>query len=63
MQVITECFQLLSKRSENVCSFLEGGRFVRAKHSPIPAVEQLCITVHEPLSASLPLRTRRQRIV
>lgn len=27
-QIIRETFQLVSKRDENVCNFLEGGRFV-----------------------------------
>ena len=27
-QIIKETFQLVSKRDENVCNFLEGGRYV-----------------------------------
>lgn len=27
-QIIKETFQLVSKRDDNVCNFLEGGRFV-----------------------------------
>nr|CAH7728218.1 unnamed protein product [Callosobruchus chinensis] len=27
-QIIKETFQLVSKRDDNVCNFLEGGRYV-----------------------------------
>ena len=27
-QIVRETFQLVSKRDDNVCNFLEGGRFV-----------------------------------
>jgi hypothetical protein len=32
-QIIKETFQLVSKRDDNVCNFLEGGRLVTVLHS------------------------------
>lgn len=31
-QIIKETFQLVSKRDDNVCNFLEGGRLVTVLH-------------------------------
>lgn len=33
-QIIRETFQLVSKRDDNVCNFLEGGRLTNGTHFP-----------------------------